>query len=55
MFMVDKETILKILALFDEEDIQYIHSDKLDESIKQEYVEKQKVKVKNINNDGHRK
>ena len=26
----DKETILKVLALFDEEDIKYIRSDKLD-------------------------
>ena len=37
--MLDKETILKVLALFDDDDIQYIHSDKLDESIKQEYIE----------------
>ena len=51
MFMLDKETILKVLALFDDEDIQYIHSDKLDESIKQEYIEKQKVKVKSRNKD----
>ena len=53
--MVDRETSLKVLALFDEEDIYYIHSDKLDKSIKQDIIDKPKVKVKGGKNDRPRK
>ena len=43
---VKRETVEKVLALFDDEDIVYIHSDKLDTDIKQEVVDKPKVKIR---------
>jgi len=52
---VKRETVEKVLALFDEEDIYYIHSDKLDANIKQEVVDKPKVKNRGGMNDRSRK
>ncbi len=43
---VKRETVEKVLALFDEEDIIYIHSDKLDGKLKQETLDKPKVKIR---------
>jgi len=47
---VDKSTIKKVLALFDPEDMPYIHSEILDEYIKipLESEEKDKIKTKKI-------
>ena len=50
---IDKETILKILALFDEEDIKYIHSDILDKFNLE--IDKPKIKIKRVEDEGKAK
>lgn len=52
---IDRETVLKVLALFDDEDIYYIHSEKLDNINKDKEEDKPKVKVKDDKNDRFRK
>ncbi len=49
------EIILKVLALFDEEDIPYIHSSKIDDSMKEDIKNKVKVKTLGGRHDGQRK
>ena len=50
-----REKVEKVLALFDEEDIPYIHSDKLDSKVKQEVLDKSKVKIRGGYSDRSRK
>ena len=49
---VDRETVLKVLALFDEEDIYYIHVKEIDDTFEEEIIDKPKVKVKGDKYDG---
>ena len=48
---IGRETVEKVLALFDEEDIPYIHSDKMNDSEKKEVIGKIKVKTLGGKND----
>ena len=52
---VKRETVEKVLALFDDEDIYYIHSDKIPVDVKQEVIEKPKIKTRGEKNDRSRK
>ena len=52
---IDGDKVLKVLALFDDEDICYIHSDNLDNEVKNKVVDKPKIKVKENKNDRCRK
>ena len=48
---IDGETVSKVLALFDDEDIYYIHSDKLDIINKEKEIDKPKVIVRGGKDD----
>jgi len=50
-----REKVEKVLALFDDEDIPYIHSNKLDSKVKQEVLNKPKVKIRGGYVDRQRK
>ncbi len=52
---VKRDQVEKVLALFDDEDIFYIHSKKLDTEIKNNILKKPIVKVRGGKDDGQRK
>ena len=52
---IDEETILKVLALFDEDDIKYIHSDILDKFNLEKEIDKPKIKIKRVEDEGKAK
>ena len=52
---VDRETVLKVLALFDDEDIYYIHLKEINDDINLDLKDKPKVKVKENKDDRCRK
>ena len=50
-----REKVEKVLALFDEEDIYYIHIKEIGDTLEEDIIDKPKVKVKGDEHDGPRK